>query len=115
MLKVYVAGPYTKGNVEQNVLNAIDASSELISIGLAPFCHHLSHYVDIIHPHSWQQWMDIDIEFLIDCDIVLRIPGESKGADLEVETANKAGIPIFYSIDEIKDAISNAHNGKIKS
>lgn len=114
MLKVYVAGPYTKGNVEQNVLNAIDASSELISIGLAPFCPHLSHYVDIIHPHSWQQWMDIDIEFLSNCDIVLRLPGESKGADLEVDTANKIGIPIFYSIGEIKDAISSAHNGKIK-
>ena len=27
MLKVYVAGPYTKGNVEQNVLNAIDPST----------------------------------------------------------------------------------------
>ena len=95
MLKVYVSGPYTKGNVEQNVLNAIDASSELISIGLAPFCPHLSHYVDQAHPHSWQKWMDIDLEFLSDCDIVLRLPGESKGADLEVETANKAGIPIF--------------------
>ena len=114
MLKVYVAGPYTKGNVEQNVLNAIDASSELISIGLAPFCPHLSHYLDQVHPHSWQQWMDIDLEFLSNCDIVLRLPGESKGADLEVDTANKIGIPIFYSIDEIQNAISNAHNGKIK-
>jgi hypothetical protein len=102
MLKVYVAGPYTKGNVEQNVLNAIDASSELISIGLAPFCPHLSHYVDQIHPHSWKQWMDIDIEFLIDCDIVLRIPGESKGADFEVNEAHKLGMLVVYSIDEIK-------------
>ena len=114
MLKVYVAGPYTKGNVEQNVLNAIDASSELISIGLAPFCPHLSHYLDQVHPHSWKQWMDIDIEFLRDCDIVLRLPGESKGADLEVETANKAGIPISYSISEIESAIINGNNGKMR-
>ena len=114
MLKVYVAGPYTKGDMEQNVKNAIDASSELIKLGLAPFCPHLSHYIDIVHPHSWQQWMDIDIEFLRDCDIVLRLPGESKGADLEVETANKSGIPIFYSISEIESAIINGNNGKMR-
>lgn len=34
MLKVYVAGPYAKGDMEQNVKNAIDASSELIKLGL---------------------------------------------------------------------------------
>ena len=114
MLKVYVAGPYTKGDVELNVRNAIDATSQLIALGFAPFCPHLSHYVDKIHPHSWQKWMDIDIEFLISYDIVLRLPGESKGADLEVETANKAGIPIFYSISEIESAIINGNNGKMR-
>jgi len=35
------------------------------------------------------------------CDAVLRIPGESRGADLECELARSRGIPVFDSIDDI--------------
>lgn len=35
------------------------------------------------------------------CDAVLRIPGASKGADLDVATARKLGLPIFKSLDDI--------------
>ena len=38
------------------------------------------------------------------CDAVLRIPGASKGADQDVEIAQKRGLPIFYHIDEIPNA-----------
>lgn len=38
------------------------------------------------------------------CDAVLRIKGESKGADQDVEIAKKQGLKVFYSIDEIPDA-----------
>jgi hypothetical protein len=35
------------------------------------------------------------------CDAVLRLPGESKGADLDVRIANERGIPVYTSIDDI--------------
>jgi hypothetical protein len=35
------------------------------------------------------------------CDAVLRIPGESKGADEDVRIARAAGLPVFYSVEEI--------------
>jgi hypothetical protein len=35
------------------------------------------------------------------CDAVLRIPGMSTGADLDVVTARKLGLPIFESLDDI--------------
>ena len=35
------------------------------------------------------------------CDAVLRIPGASTGADLDVATARKLGLPIFESLDDI--------------
>lgn len=35
------------------------------------------------------------------CDAVLRIPGESRGADLEMAKAQEMGKRIFYSVDEI--------------
>jgi len=35
------------------------------------------------------------IAILSKCDAIYRIPGESKGADLEVEYAKEHGIPII--------------------
>ena len=35
------------------------------------------------------------------CDAVLRISGESKGADQDVEIARQRGLKVFYSLDEI--------------
>lgn len=35
------------------------------------------------------------------CDALFRIPGDSKGADLEIEKAKNLGKTIYYSLDEI--------------
>ena len=35
------------------------------------------------------------------CDAVLRIPGESRGADLECELARSLGKPVYTSVDDI--------------
>jgi hypothetical protein len=37
------------------------------------------------------------------CDAVLRIPGDSKGADLEVEKARQMGKIIFTDLDQVPD------------
>jgi hypothetical protein len=46
--------------------------------------------------------LDYDLNWLAKCDAVLRLPGASSGADREVEYAQKLGIPVFYSIEEIR-------------
>jgi hypothetical protein len=35
------------------------------------------------------------------CDAVLRIDGASKGADLDVATAQRLGMPVYMSVEEI--------------
>jgi hypothetical protein len=35
------------------------------------------------------------------CDAVLRIPGDSRGADLDVERARQRGLPVYFSIDDL--------------
>jgi hypothetical protein len=41
-------------------------------------------------------------ERLLDhCDAVLRLPGESTGADQDVATARRRGLPVFFELDEI--------------
>ena len=35
------------------------------------------------------------------CDAVLRLPGESSGADTDVAIARRRGIPVYFDIEEI--------------
>jgi hypothetical protein len=35
------------------------------------------------------------------CDCVLRLPGESSGADAEISLAQEHDIPVFYSIEDV--------------
>jgi hypothetical protein len=38
------------------------------------------------------------------CDAVLRIPGESRGADMDVAHAKALGLHVFYTLEDIPDA-----------
>lgn len=38
---------------------------------------------------------------LTKCDAVLRLPGESKGADEDVRIAKSRGLKVFYSLEEV--------------
>lgn len=42
------------------------------------------------------------------CDAVLRLPGESRGADQDVAIAQARGIPVYHSLDEIPGALTSA-------
>lgn len=94
-MKVYIAGPYTKGDVAVNVRNAIEAGVQLIDAGHAPFIPHLSHFIHLQAPRPWQTWMAYDCLFLTACDALVRLPGESVGADIEVDVARRQGIPVY--------------------
>jgi len=96
--KVYVAGPYTKGDVAVNVRNAITAANELADLGFAPFVPHFTHFWHMLFPRPYEFWLDLDNQFLPCCDAVLRLPGESSGADKEVQLATSLGLPIFHII-----------------
>jgi hypothetical protein len=40
--------------------------------------------------------MDYDLEWLRRCGRLVRIPGESKGADIEVDTALAIGMRVYW-------------------
>lgn len=103
-MKVYVAGPITIGDQIQNCRNAIEAGDKLLLRGHTPFVPHVTLLWHFAFPHSWETWMKWDSEWLKVCDAVLRIPGESTGADREVEMALELSIPVYYNIDDIHKA-----------
>jgi len=101
MIKVYIASPYTLGDVAVNVKTQIDCCSTLIDLGYAPFTPLLSHFVHMAHPKKYDDWMKQDLIWISSCDCLLRLPGESSGADKEIEFADGLGLPIYYSIEEL--------------
>jgi Domain of unknown function (DUF4406) len=99
--RIYVAGPYTKGDVAVNVARAIEVGHRLMDLGFAPFVPHLSHFQHLQHPRPYEDWMALDLVWLRECDALLRIPGESAGADREVRGANELLIPVFHEIEHL--------------
>lgn len=102
-MRVYIASPYTIGDKEDNVRKQIDTFSELINRGYTPFAPLLSHFVHTIHPKCYETWMDWDFTWIKQCDVVLRLPGCSSGADREVEFAKSIGVDVVYSIEELEN------------
>ena len=52
-------------------------------------------YDRVLHPTAGR--------LLQHCDAVLRLPGESKGAENDVRIARERGIPVYFDIAEIPD------------
>jgi nucleoside 2-deoxyribosyltransferase len=101
-IKVYIASPYTLGDTAVNVRNSIDVFYELIKHGFIPFSPlAMCHTIQMIHPIEYEQWMQYDFEWVKTCDCLLRLPGDSQGADREIEVAKETGIPVFYSMKEL--------------
>jgi hypothetical protein len=128
MKLVYTAAPITRGNQWHNGAQAGDAMLTLMKAGIAVINPMLSmwcgverHVVQTFDPDatelipvgpsakahggfrelSHQDWLDMDFEIIRRCDAVLRLPGESSGADAEVAHAESLGIPVFYDIAEV--------------
>jgi hypothetical protein len=101
MTKVYIASAYTVGDVAINVKRQLDCADKLMTLGYAPFVPLLTHFQHIAHPRKYQDWVELDLEWLLSCDCVLRLEGESTGADKEVEMAKTYKIPVVYSIKEL--------------
>ncbi len=99
---IYISAPYSKGDVARNVNKVIHIANQLLDMGYIPFVPHLTHFWHIITPRPYDDWMQIDLAYLGRCDALLRLDGESNGADLEVEVAKRCGMPIYYSLEEVK-------------
>ena len=103
MIKVYIASPYTIGDTAVNVRRQMDVFEELVKTGkIAPFAPLLYHFQHLVHPKRPSEWLALDFEWVKVCDCLLRLPGESKGADEEEHFARTFNIPVFYSIEELK-------------
>lgn len=103
--RIYVAGPISKGDISTNVETGINIGLELLQSGYAPFIPHLSHLADpraVVGTDAYERWLALDMSYIQVCDGVLRLPGESAGADREVAFAESIGVPVYYSVSSLQ-------------
>jgi hypothetical protein len=99
---VYIAGPIGKPEaMEQNALAALVYANRLKDVGLVPFVPHLCVWWDRHYPGRYEDWFEYVVAWLKRCDALLRIPGESPGADKEMVIARQLNIPSFYNIPDL--------------
>ncbi len=107
-LSVYIAGPVSHGQpqsqidlsnpvVVERLEKALSVGSSIISHGLWPYIPHLTIAWNHYQPHAQEYWLELDRFWLSRCDALLRLPGDSDGADAEVAEAERLALPIFHN------------------
>jgi hypothetical protein len=92
---IYVAGPYSQGDVAENVRNAMYKGMEINDLGHYAVIPHLTHFLHMFNPRPYKYWLDLDNRIIPKCTAITRIAGESDGADKELELAMKLGLKIL--------------------
>ena len=113
---IYISCPISKGDLFANIKQADAAFLALMKADFAVFNPTSNCYVgdsfegtfgvwSYARPHpngtTSEQWYAMDRVIVQRCDGVLRLLGESVGADLEVAEAKRLGKPVFYSVEEV--------------
>jgi len=100
--KIFISGPlFSSGNIFVNIKRAVMAGHMLKQAGAIPFIPHLYAFWAIMQGLDESYgWMEMDLAWLECCDAVLRLEGDSKGADEEVDHALSLGLTVFSKYNE---------------
>lgn len=106
---VYLAGPISNGGTlpvegrRENMVRACRPAVDLLKLGFAVIVPQTTHIVDDVCPGEVDQptWVESCLPQVAACDAVLRLPGESNGADRETAFALSRGIPVYTSISDL--------------
>ena len=100
---VYVAGPIT-GDPWGCVRKATKAARALdTDYRFDTYLPQLSVLWEIVDPQPYEYWISLGFNMLSRCDGLIRLPGDSPGADREVNHALELGLPVLSHHDDLKE------------
>ncbi|HEY9757655.1 MAG TPA: DUF4406 domain-containing protein [Oculatellaceae cyanobacterium] len=120
-LSVLIAGPYRSGTggdpekIAKNLRYLESFALPIFEAGHLPFIGEwlalpiVNAAIDAVGNPTEQTLAELSEQYLYPvahrlierCDAVLRVPGESNGAELDVKVARQLGLKVFYSLDEL--------------
>lgn len=114
MKVIYVAGPFRSSSqhmpgqqdswgIQNNVMRAMALGLEVWRLGHAAVIPH-ANTMFFQNAAKDEVWLDGDLAILAKCDAVLMTPDweRSTGARAEKQYADERGIPVLFSIDDLK-------------
>jgi len=114
---VYIAGPYTRPDPIANTRRMVRIADALLPLGVTPLVPHMTLLWHLVRPRPYGFWLEYDLRLVERCDVLLRVPGESRGADAEVVHARELQIPVLEPaggrisdcVDAVRDWILNSY------
>ena len=110
---IYVASPYSVGSEADNVRRSLEMGSRLREpmwgkndkkVKIEVYLPLLSHFDHFFNPRPYEKWIEMCIEFMVPrCDMLVRLTGESKGADMELNEARRLLIPTLVQDPKLSD------------
>lgn len=117
MKVVYCAGPISKGDIDTNIGQSNVAMITLMQHGFSvinPMLSCFAGWPECRGPKAnagdmgHEDWLRIDLAIVERCDVLLRLPGESVGADREMAHAMAHKIPVCFSVAEVIEYFQGA-------
>lgn len=109
MKTIYIAGPYraeSLAEIQHNIFEARIYAEDIWQLGHFAFCPHLnSANMDGLVPD--EVFLAAGLLMIEKCDAVYVVHGfrKSKGTLAEIAHATKLGIPVYYSIEKLKEGM----------
>lgn len=110
--RVYVAGAYSADNVItvlDNMRRGMRASTEVLLAGYAPFCPWIDYHFQLMlrdgETLKVDHYYNYSMTWLEASDAILLLPNSehSKGTQAELLRARQRNIPIYKSLNELKE------------
>jgi len=113
MKRVYLAGRYSADNIIdmlRNIREGITTGAMLLNNGYAVFCPFLDYQFSLTFYGSVLQkkhYQDNSMAWVECCHAMYVMPHseESRGVQREIARARELGIPVFFSMEELRGAL----------
>jgi vacuolar-type H+-ATPase subunit D/Vma8 len=112
---IYIASPYTRGDVAINVRAQMEAFDAILAMGAVPIAPLFTHFQHMFKPRPYEDWIELDLEIVKRCDACIRLEAvaersdgtvyrqyKSSGADGEVMAFARMAKPVFLSMHALE-------------